>query len=147
MPVADASYTYPSTSDLQGPFNAPTLRTDAGLTIAYTIGAEAGNVITVACQVKDQNGYDVEEVVHFEQYLSSDSAGQTRVAATTSLAAGTDGTILTEYTSNSHWSAVTESDGDLDIAIGDAGGAATYYLNTVIPSGKVVTSSVITFAA
>lgn len=115
--------------------------------VTYTIGAEAGNVITVACQLTDADGDDMAIACVVEQYLSSDSAGQTRVAAATSLASGTDGTILTEFTSNSHWTTTSEADGDIDIAIGDASGAATYYLNTVLPNGKIVTSSVITFAA
>lgn len=147
MPVADPSYTYPTTSDLQGPFHSPTLRSDAGIGVTYTIGAEAGNVITVACQFHDQNNVPVDYAVGVTQYLSSDASGQTVVAAATTLAAGTDGTILVEDTSNSVWQAVSETDGDLDIAIGDAVGAATYYLNTILPSGKVATSSVITFAA
>lgn len=147
MPVADASYTYPTTSDLRGPFHSPLLREDAGIDVTYTIGAENANVITVSCQFHDQNGVDVAYAVGVQQYLSSDSSGQTVVAAATSLAAGTDGTILVEDTSNSVWTAVSETDGDLDIAIGDAVGAATYYLNTILPSGKVKTSSVITFAA
>ena len=115
--------------------------------VTYTIGTEAADVIIVSCQFTTLDGDDLAEAVCVQQYLSSDSAGQTRVAAATTLAVGTDGTILVEYTSNSIWSAVSETDGDLDISIGDASGAATYYLNTVLPNGKLATSAVITFAA
>lgn len=145
MPVTDPSYVYPTTSDLEGPFHSPVLREDAGVSVTYSIAAETANTITVSCQFHDQNSVPVDYAVGVQQYLSSDSAGQTLVAAATSLAGGTDGTILVEDTSNSIWTAVSETDGDLDIVIGDASGAATYYLNTILPSGKVATSSVITF--
>ena len=42
---------------------------------------------------------------------------------------------------------VIEADGDIDITIGDASGAATYYLVLVMPSGELVVSDAITFAA
>lgn len=115
--------------------------------VTYSIAAEDSDTITVSCQFTNADGEDCATAVCVQQYLSSDSAGQTRVAAATSLAVGTDGTILVEYTSNSIWSAVSETDGDLDIVIGDASGAATYYLNTVLPDGRLDTSAVITFAA
>lgn len=140
-------YSWPTTSDLQGPGHSPTLRDDAGVGVTYSIAAETANTITVSCQFHDRNNQPVAYAVGVQQYLSSDSAGQTLVAAATSLVGGTDGTILVEDTSNSIWTAVSETDGDLDIVIGDAVGAATYYLNTILPSGKVATSSVITFAA
>lgn len=145
MPVTDPSYVYPTTSDLEGPFHSPVLREDAGVSVTYTIGAETANTITVSCQFHDQNSVPVDYAVAVQQYLSSDTAGQTIVAATTSLAGGTDGTILVEDTSNSIWTAVSETDGDLDIVVGDSVGASTFYLNTILPSGKVVTSSAITF--
>lgn len=136
------SYT---TGALRGPTHAPVMHSQYGVDVVYTIAAEAANTITVSCQFNDGNGDPVAFAVGVNQYLSSDSAGQTLVAAATSLVAGTDGTILIEDTSNSLWTAVSETDGDLDIVIGDAVGAATYYLNTILPNGRVKTSSVITF--
>lgn len=138
---------YSSNYDLRGNAQDPLLTSDAGIQVGYTIGAESANTITVSCQLRDSVGTDIAYAAVVEQYLSSDSAGQTAVAAATSLASGTDGTILTEFTSNKHWSVVSEADGDIDIVVGDAVGAATYYLNTVLPGGMVVTSAVLTFAA
>ena len=137
---------YSGTYDLRGNATEPLLTSDAGVQVAYTIGTEAGNVITVACQFKDSAGNDIAYPVGVMQYLATSDTGQTLKAAATSLAAGTDGTIALELTSNSLWYAISEADGDLDIAIGDASGAATYYLVTVLPSGALSISSVITFA-
>lgn len=114
--------------------------------VTYTIGAEAGDVIGVACQFTDLDGDDMAYRLCVRQWLSTDDTGEVVEAAATTLAAGTDGAILVEETSNGVWTAVTEADGDLDIDIGNAGGADTLYLNTQLPNGKVVTSAAITFA-
>lgn len=136
------SYT---TGDLRGPTHAPRLSPTAGLTVTYSIGAEAANVIRVTTTVKNVDGTVVDYPVVLQQYLSSDSAGATPSAATTSLAAGGGGAILTEYTSNMHWDAVSTSAGLIGVDVGDSVGASTRYLNTVLPNGRVVTSSAITF--
>lgn len=135
-----------TTGALRGPTHAPTLAPAYGIDVRYTAAAEASDARVVSCQFIDANGADIDYVVGVQQYLSSDSAGQTVVAATTALAAGTDGTILTEHTANAHWSAVSEADGDLDINITHGVGVATYYLNTILPDGRVKTSSAIAFA-
>ena len=144
MPVGStASYTYTTESDLQGPPHAPTLRDDSYFDVSYTVNAESSNTITVNCQVTDRAGNALGgKVLH--QYLSSDSAGLAPVAAATSLVAGTDGAVA-ETISNSVWIATTETDGDLDIVVGDTS-TGTYYLNTILPSGSLSTSAVIQFA-
>ena len=112
----------------------------------FTIGAEAGNVINVAVQLKDGAGDDIATRAAVQFYLSDDADGDTIVAAATSLAIGTDGVAI-ENISNSAGLLISEADGDIDINIGDASGAATYYLVLVMPSGELVVSSAITFAA
>ena len=112
----------------------------------FTIGAEAGNVINVAIQLKDGAGDDLATRAAVGFYLSDDADGDTIVAAATSLAIGTDGVAI-ENISNSAGVLISEADGDIDLNIGDASGAATYYLVLVMPSGELVVSSVITFAA
>ena len=112
----------------------------------FTIGAEAGNVSNVAVQLLDGNGDEIATRSAVSFYLSDDADGDTVVAAATSLAIGTDGIAL-EYISNSAGVLVSEADGDIDINIGDASGAATYYLVLIMPSGELVVSDVITFAA
>jgi len=113
--------------------------------VEFTIGTEAADVITVGLQFL--RGTEDAGAVVYRAYLSAAADGQVVKAAATSLAAGTDGTILVEEVSNAVWTGVTESDGDADIAIGDAVGADTYYLNVILPNGQRRVSSVITFAA
>ena len=113
---------------------------------SFTIGAEAGNEINVAVQLLDGNGDELATRAAVQFYLSDDADGDTLVAAATSLAIGTDGVIL-EHISNSAGVLVSEADGDVDVTIGDASGAATYYLVLVMPSGELVVSDAITFAA
>jgi hypothetical protein len=113
---------------------------------SFTIGAEAGNVINVAIQLKDAAGSDMAISNAIPFYLSANADGSTTATAATSLAIGTDGLML-EWTSNSSGLLVSEADGDIDINIGDASGAATYYLVLVLPNGKLTISDVITFAA
>jgi hypothetical protein len=113
---------------------------------SFVIGAESGgNVINVAIQLLDADGNDLatRAAVHF--YLSSDAEGDNVVAAATSLAIGTDGVAI-EYVSNSAGILISEDDGDIDLNIGDASGAATYYLILILPNGLLKASAVITFA-
>jgi hypothetical protein len=113
---------------------------------SYTIGAEAGNVINVAIQLKDAAGADMATRSSVRFYLSADANGDAVATAATSLAIGTDG-LMIEWVSNSSGMLTSEVDGDIDINIGDASGAATYYLVLVMPNGSLSVSSVITFAA
>lgn len=112
----------------------------------FTIGAEAGNVINVGIQLLDGAGDEMATRSAVGFYLSDSATGDTIVAAATSLAIGTDGVAI-ENISNSAGTLVSESDGDIDLNIGDASGAATYYLVLIMPSGELVVSSAITFAA
>ena len=114
--------------------------------VSYTIGTEAADVIRVSCQFKDADGDDMAVPVGCIQYLATDDTGQVGEAAATTLAVGTDGTILVEFTSDLVWFAVSEADGDLDIDIGNAGGADTLHLVTVLPNGNLSISAAITFA-
>lgn len=111
----------------------------------FVIGSEVSNEITVSIQFTDAAGADMATRVAVPFYLSSDANGDDSTAATTSLAAGTDGHIMT-LLADTEGIVVSEADGDADITIGDAGGAATYYLVLVMPNGGLVVSGAITFA-
>ncbi len=111
---------------------------------SFTIGAEAGNVINVAIQLKDAAGSDMATESSILFYLSANADGSTSATAATSLAIGTDG-LMIEWASNSSGLLTSEADGDIDINIGDASGAATYYLVLVMPNGSRQISSAITF--
>ena len=112
----------------------------------FTIGTEAGNVINVGIQLLDAAGVAMATKSHVGFYLSDSATGDTVVAAATSLAIGTDG-IIFEAVSNSWGDLVSENDGYIDLDIGDASGAATYYLALKMPNGSIVISDAITFAA
>lgn len=117
------------------------------LNAVITPGAEASNVINVAVQLTDRdNGNELAEraAVHF--YLANDANGDTPTAVAPSggMAIGTDGAMI-EWTNNHSGLLISESDGDIDINITEAG-IATWYLILVMPDGKLAPSGAITFA-
>lgn len=119
--------------------------TNAPFDATFVIGAEVGNVINVAIQLKDADGTDLATRAALHFYLSGDANGDTVVAAATSLAIGTDGVAI-EYVSNSAGLLISEADGDIDLNVGDASGVATYYLILILPNGLLKASTAITFA-
>ena len=113
----------------------------------FTVGAEAANVITVSVQLVDRNnGNELRERVALAWYLSADAGGDAiGTAPSVGTAAGTDG-MLIEWTANVSGLVVSEADGDIDIAMTEAG-ALTNYLVLVMPDGKLYVSPAITHAA
>ena len=116
------------------------------LAATFTIGAEGSNAINTVIQISDRhNGGDLSEKVAIPWYLSSDAGGNVISAAPqTGIAIGTDG-LLIEWTNNVSGIVVSEDDGDIDLTITDTG-VATFYINLIMPDGKVYTSGAITFA-
>jgi len=119
----------------------PKMRID----VKFTVGTEAADVINVALQIVDRhNGNEVGDAVTAFWYLSSDSDGQTPAATgPDTLAIGTDGALI-EWAANLSGLITFESDGDADINFGEAGDEF-YYLNIVMPDGKLMTSTIIDF--
>jgi len=115
--------------------------------VVMTVGTQAADVITVACQFNDANGKALEVPGALSWYLADDAAGLTPTAAAPDVgtAAGTDGAII-ENVANVAGVAVSEVDGDVDIAIEDATGTPTWYLVFILPTGKLAISDAITFA-
>lgn len=113
---------------------------------SFSIGAEAANAINTVIQLSDRlNGGDMGEKVGCAWYLSSDSGGNVISAAPqTGIAVGTDG-LLMEWTNNVSGWVISEDDGDIDLTITDTG-VATFYINLIMPDGKVYTSAAVTFA-
>ena len=109
-------------------------------------GAESGNVITTAVQLTTIAGADLAAVGVIHGFIAADAAGAAVTALTiASLANGTDGEVIPLNATNTTFIATSESDGDIDIAIGCAG-TGTCYLILVSPRGKLVASAAITFA-
>jgi len=117
----------------------------------FTVGAEAGEAITVSVQFKDGAGVDMASAVGCIGYLSADAAGQSAASsANLSVAAGTDGFVqeLVDSATQNNYLCTSEADGDLDVVVTDAsGGALTNYLVLVLPNGSLAISGAITFAA
>lgn len=110
----------------------------------FTVGSEATDVITVAVQVNDITGTALTSRAMVFGYLASDANGDTVATATSGgLAAGTDGTLI-EVVNNVAFHAITEADGDLDVAI-THNSTGTYYLVLNI-AGRMYVSGAITFA-
>lgn len=113
----------------------------------FTIGAEATNVITVSIQLVDRkNGGDIAERVAVQWYLSADANGDAiGTAPSGGTAAGTDGHLI-ESVAQLAGTVISEADGDIDIAMTEAG-ALTNYLILIMPDGKLYASGAITHAA
>jgi hypothetical protein len=90
------------------------------------------------------NGNEIGEKIGIMWYLSSDANG-TAIASAPSggIAIGTDG-LLREWTANVDGLVISEVDGDIDVNITETGDGY-FYLNLVMPDGKVMTSGIIDF--
>jgi len=118
----------------------------------FTIPAEAADVITVACQLQNASGDDVAQRTYVHWYLADDAAGDTPTTTGPDggTIAGTDGSLVSwaldgasKAISGMAW---TETDGDLDVKMTEAG-TATWHLVLVLPNGKRAVSGAVTFAA
>ena len=123
---------------------------DMVASVAFTVGAEATNAITVSCQFNDAAGAAMTSARCLRGYLSADSEGQTAASSSgLTITSGTDGLTQVSVdanTINMIW-LTSEADGDVDVVITDgSAGTLTNYLNVVTPDGKIHTSGAITFA-
>ena len=120
----------------------------AQLGISFSVGTEATNAITTAITVTGAvSAASMGAAVALPFYISSDAAGQVLEAGTDlALTAGTDGlVILSGGDSKVYGTLVTETTGEMDLIITDTG-IDTYYINVIMPDGRVGTSAGITFA-
>jgi hypothetical protein len=110
-----------------------------------TVAAEAADSITVSIQLTDNNGNDLAAFGAVDAYLSDNSDGSTLAGtAPDTVAIGTDG-LMIDQVAKKAFRLVSESDGDIDIAIGE-NGVDTWYLVVILPDGSLVISDAITFA-
>jgi hypothetical protein len=113
----------------------------------FVVGAETGgNTINVGIQLNDANGSPTAMRQGVFAYLSNDANGDSIATAAPSggWAIGTDG-LLIPVVAGKAAELISEADGDIDINIIEAG-AATWYLILKLPSGKLASSTAITFA-
>lgn len=111
-----------------------------------TVGEEAADTINVGIQLKDIAGADLAVRGSVLAYLSDDANGDgiTATAPSVGIDIGTDGLSI-PIVADKCLQLVCESDGDIDLDIGEAA-AGTWYLIVVLPNGKLVASAAITFA-
>lgn len=109
-----------------------------------TVGAEVGDVIVVAIQLKDAQGRDLQVRGAVEAYLSDDANGDS-VAGTApdTVAAGTDGVYI-PLVAGKRFTLISEVDGDIDLSITE-NGSDTWYLVLIMPDGSLMVSDAITF--
>lgn len=116
--------------------------------VAFTVNAEDSNAITVNCQASDVQGNDIEEKCAMLLVVVEEADPDTlNTTNYTSIAAGTDGDLI-ELAADKVLLAITEADGDLDVVVTLASGAATCYLLAIGLNGRIIgTSGAITHAA
>lgn len=116
------------------------------VTAAFTVGAEASNVINVSCQLKDGAGVNIAVAKAYEWYLATNSTGLTPATSAPSggTAAGTAGKIIEQVAELSGIMVFTAA-GLCDINITDTG-TPTLYLVVILPGGGLAVSGAITFA-
>ncbi len=121
---------------------------DCAYDAVITVGAESSDVITCAIQLKDFAGNDMKVPSCIYAYYSGDAAGADIVATTWSGGHdnGTDGEYTVGATDGVDMHLISESDGDIDLAITETTATHTGYLVLVMPNGKLVVSDAITFA-
>jgi hypothetical protein len=118
---------------------------------AFTIGAQAGDVINVGIQLKGEGaagaqGADVNQSLAVLAYLSDNDDGSSIAGTAPSggIAVGTDG-LAVEAIADKLFLLVSEADGDIDLDITEAG-ADTWHLVLILPNGELAVSGAITFA-
>jgi len=127
--------------------SASSLITKIAYDSVITVAAkDTASIVNVSVQINESdNTTAVAKAIGFTLYMSSDSAGQTLASAPSTLAVGTDGTILVEHTANVVMTCISEADGDFDIDITDTATAATF-VNVLLPTGKIVTSTALSWS-
>lgn len=114
-----------------------------------TVGAEATNVVNCAIQLYADEDAQVElENVATVDYWLSDDSGGAGVAATApdgGIAIGTDGDIH-ELVAGKAGYLTSEADGDIDVDVTESG-TDTFYLVIKLPTGRLIVSSALVFAA
>lgn len=114
--------------------------------VAFTIGAEAANAITVSMVFKNGAGQTQQVPKAGLWYLADNATGLTPSTSPpqTSIVAGSNGK-MTKWTTNLSGFFVTTAAGLLDAVITDTG-TPTFYLVIVLPNGSLAVSGAITFA-
>jgi len=112
---------------------------------AFTIGAEADDVINVAVQLLDPGFSEVRRSVHVDAYLSDLATGLSVTSAAPTVAVGTNGVAL-PFIAGKAFKLISDDEGRIDLDITHSG-AKTRYLVLCMPNGSLVISGAITHGA
>ena len=111
-----------------------------------TVGAEASKIINVPIQLKTPEGANLAIPGAIRGYLATASNGTTLTALTiTGVAIGTNGLLFGVTDSNRAFLLVSNTSGQIDVNINVASGTGTCYLVLIEPTGKLVSSTAVTF--
>lgn len=122
---------------------------DAHLDASFTIGAEASNIINVAVQLKSDKSQQAITARRIVDVYLADAATGAAIAGTApdgGVAIGTNGAILVALVASKMVKVVSNASGAFDLNITHAAGAKTVYVVVVMPNGRQVVSSAVTFA-
>ena len=111
--------------------------------VTITVAAENTNVINVDIDALDATGDNVDRAVSFIAWVSDTAATDIAGTVPDTVAAGTNGSVAALITSGL-LVVTTDSSGNVDIDITEDG-ADTWYLNILLPNGRVESSGAITF--
>jgi len=104
---------------------------------------EAGDKIVLPIQLQDLNSVDLAVRGSVLAYCSTDANGDSRTTAVTLSTSG-DGLVL-QLEADKVYQLISESDGDIDLTL-ETTAAAAYYVNLVLPNGKIQsTTGALTF--
>lgn len=128
------------------------LNATANLAVGATIsldaeGTTAANTIRASVQLEDADGNNISGIRVVDFYISDDSGGDglCTTAPNNNIAAGAEGTLLEEFTTDKSGRFYSNATGAFDLDISDTG-TPTFYLVVVLPNGAIVVSAAITFA-
>jgi len=112
-----------------------------------TLGTIASHAFPVYIQLLGPSGKDMKYSSVVDVYLSTDLAGDTMASATESAGLDilTDGTILVEQTADVLQTLKSESDGDIGLTVTLQSGKSVY-LHVVLPNGRLITSTIMTYS-
>jgi hypothetical protein len=113
--------------------------------VKWTVGAENTNVCLVTLQVKNENGDNLAQKTAMRFYLTSDAAGLVPAVLTSAAAAGASGAVVDGAINGGV--VITTATGLAILSLTDTTASLTRYVNLILPSGEIVTSPAVVWAA
>lgn len=113
--------------------------------VTWTVGAENTNVCLVTLQVKNENGDNLAQKTAMRFYLTSDAAGLVPAVLTSAAAAGASGAVVDGAVNGGV--VITTATGLAILSLTDTTASLTRYVNLILPSGEIVTSPAVVWAA